>query len=44
MTPSDYASVYGYRDRAITHINGDIHDNRPENLRVVTLSENRGNR
>lgn len=27
--------------RAIQHINGNVRDNRPENLRVVTLKENR---
>lgn len=26
--------------RAIQHINGNVRDNRPENLRVVTLKEN----
>jgi hypothetical protein len=30
-----------YKGLAIDHINGDIHDNRPANLRVVTIKENR---
>lgn len=28
-------------DAAIHHINGNIHDNRPENLKVVNIRENR---
>ena len=28
------------RKYALDHINGDVHDNRPENLRVVTLKQN----
>ena len=31
------------RERAIDHLNGDPRDNRPENLRVVTIKKNFGN-
>ena len=30
------------RERAVDHINGNVYDNRPENLRVVTVKKNFG--
>ena len=38
-----YIMVYGFRPDEIDHINGVKNDNRPENLRSVTRSQNRLN-
>lgn len=53
MTPEELLEFHGWLSRmsrklrgvppgsAVHHINGDIRDNRPENIRIVPISRNR---